>query len=104
MSEQTTNGTTGKRGRKAGVTNQDLAYAAWRSAQESITNLEQRLREELERRAALAKIDAQAALARFQVFGGKVKDGKPVGEDGLPYVPTNERKAAPAPAEKATTK
>ena len=87
--------TPAKRGRPALQTPADGAYLAWQRAVEQIDNMETTLREELERRTALTKIDAQAALARFKVFGGKVdKDGRPVLDDGTPYVITRERKPA----------
>lgn len=89
-----------KRGRPAGVTNVDTMFLAWQRADETIKNVEENVRAEVERRAALARIDAQAALARFKIYGGLVKDGKPVNDDGTPYVLTRDRK----PVEKVDEK
>lgn len=95
-----------KRGRPAGQTNLDSLFLAWKRSSELaaspeaeierlVTEYRASLVERVGQRAQLAKIDAQAALARFKVFGGKVgRDGTPVSADGTPYVTTAEREAA----------
>jgi hypothetical protein len=93
---------TGKRGRPAGQTNLDSLFLQWRRSTELATNPDAEIEAEVERyraqlkdrvglRAQLAKVDAQAALARFQIHGGKIKNGVPVNADGTPYLTTAER-------------